>query len=631
MKCRLLSSRQARWSEFLSRFNFKICYRPGSHNGPADALSRPTTDENSSSKNLLTQCILKPHNLSPGMCPVELLANNLEEACEGSIHISDPESNFSNDSDGSGNPGTFLERIKHATTLDESLSAVINTIHNKSAPRARQFTVSECAYDDELLRYRGSIVVPQCGADINLTTEIIQSYHDPPAAGHQGAAATYSSIARTFFWHGMLQQVKRYVRNCHTCSRSKNSREGNQGLLRPLVIANERWRHIALDFIVDLPPSEDWSGIKFNSILVVVDRMTKQAHTIPCNDLSSRYTAYLFYREIFRLHGLPDSIVSDRGTQFTAEFWKWLCKLLQIDHRLSTAYHPQTDGQTERINGLIEQHLRSYVNFSQNDWVRFLPSAEFAINSHNSSVTGISPFFAVYSLHPCSGSELSPPLSNPAAPASAYFDRLDAEELVENFRKINEFMLQNIKFHSAEHEIQANKTRGAARDFQPGDLVWLSLKNVKSLRPSRKLDYKNAGPFKVLKAIGKYAFRLELPKSMKIHPVFHVSLLAPVAQDALPGQISGPVPPIEASEDDPEYEVEKITGTIWKDGEINYIVIWKGYGPEDDWTIPTSQASRFEELIKEFHELNPAEPRPKQKVSNRIQESRRSSARIKGG
>ena len=191
-------------------------------------------------------------------------------------------------------------------------------------------------------------------------------------------------------------------------------------------------------------------------------------------------------------------------------------------------------------------------------------------------------------------------------------------------------MLQNIKFHSAEHEIQANKTRSAARDFQPGDLVWLSLKNVKSLRPSRKLDYKNAGPFKVLKAIGKYAFRLELPKSMKIHPVFHVSLLAPVAQDALPGQISGPVPPIEASEDDPEYEVEKITGTIWKDGEIIYVFRWKGYGPEDDWTIPASQASGFEELIKEFHELNPAEPRPKQKVSNRIQESRRSSARIKG-
>lgn len=93
-----------------------------------------------------------------------------------------------------------------------------------------------------------------------------------------------------------------------------------------------------------------------------------------------------------RLHGLPDSIVSDRGTQFTSEFWKWLCKLLQIDHHLSTAYHPQTDGQTERMNARVEQYLRAYVNYAQNDWIRYLPSAEFALNDHDSQVTGVSPF-----------------------------------------------------------------------------------------------------------------------------------------------------------------------------------------------------------------------------------------------
>lgn len=137
--------------------------------------------------------------------------------------------------------------------------------------------------------------------------------------------------------------------------------------------------------------------------MVVVDRMTKQAHMIPCNDMSSRHTAYLFYKDCFRIHGLPDSIVSDRGSQFTAEFWKWMCKLLQIDHRLSTAYHPQTDGQTERMNARIEQYLRAYVNYAQNDWVRYLPSAEFAINNQDSGVTGVSPFMAVYGLHPRSG------------------------------------------------------------------------------------------------------------------------------------------------------------------------------------------------------------------------------------
>ena len=640
MKSRLLSRRQARWSEFLSRFNFKICYRPGSQNGIADVLSRPIGEEDPSVNKFLEQRVLKPHNLSPGMCPMGLLANDLEEINSIQESLSYPDSPSFFNPEKSNLPLNFVERIKRTTLLDETLLAVIKALHDDSAPRVRNFTLSECLWKDEILYYRGSIVVPQSKVDLSLATDIIQSYHDPPAAGHQGAAATYSSIARKFFWHGMLQQVRRYVRNCHTCSRTKPSREGNQGLLRPLPIATERWRHVALDFITDLPPSEDWSGNIFNSILVVVDRMTKQVHIIPCNDLSTRNTAYLFYREIFRLHGLPDSIVSDRGTQFTSEFWKWLCKLLQIDHRLSTAYHPQTDGQTERMNGRIEQHLRSYVNFVQNNWVLFLPSAEFAINNHNSKVTGLSPFFAVYGLHPRSGSELSPPLCSPPAPASTYFERLSAEDILDKCRRINEFMIQNLQFHSAECEAQANKSRYAARNFKTGNMVWLNLKNVKSLRPSRKLDYKNAGPFKILESIGKYAFKLDLPKSMKIHPVFHVSLLSPVAQDALPGQISGPVPPLEVLNEEPEYEIERVVGSMWQNGQIHYIVRWKGYGPEDDWTIPASESKGFRELVDSFHELNPTEPHPAQPTPATSKRNskfrgkkvpRRSSARIRGG
>ena len=146
------------------------------------------------------------------------------------------------------------------------------------------------------------------------------------------------------------------------------------------------------------------------------------------------------------------------------------------------------------MNGHIEQYLCAYVDFAQNDWVRLLPSAEFAINNHDSTVTGISPFFAIYGLHPRSGSEPSAPLSNSAAPTSAYIERLDAEYFVEKFREIGKFMIENIEFHFAEYEIQANKFRQAARNLKPGDLLWLNLKNLKTLRPSKKLDYKNAGP-----------------------------------------------------------------------------------------------------------------------------------------
>ncbi|KAI1002240.1 hypothetical protein K3495_g5964 [Podosphaera aphanis] len=312
--------------------------------------------------------------------------------------------------------------------------------------------------------------------------------------------------------------------------------------------------------------------------------MTKQVHLIPVNDLSSRNTAYQFYKECFRLHGLPDTIVSDLGAQFTSQFWEWLCKLLQIDHRLSTAFHPQIDGQTERINARLEQYLRTYVGFAQDDWDFYS--------------TGVAPFLAVYGQYYRSGSELSAPLARPVVPASLQFQRRDAEELVENAQKIDKFLVDNISFHSAEYEFQANKSRNAARLFRVWDQVWLNLKNIELLHPCRKLDFKNGGPYEVVECIGKYAYKLKLPLTIKIHLVFHVFLLRPTANDPLPGQTSGPPPLVEADDNDPEYEIEKIIGSHWVDGSPHYLVRWRGYGPKADWSIPASQACGFKDLIQ---------------------------------
>ncbi|KAI0991843.1 hypothetical protein K3495_g16344 [Podosphaera aphanis] len=150
------------------------------------------------------------------------------------------------------------------------------------------------------------------------------------------------------------------------------------------------------------------------------------------------------------------------------------------------------------MNARVEQYLRAYVNYAQNDWTRYLPSAEFAINNHDSQVTGVSPFMAVYGLHPRSGNELSPPLSGPPVPGSLRFERVDAENLVKNAKKVEKFIVENIQLHSAEHEEQANKNRVAARNFKTGDFVWLNYKNIKTLRPSRKLDFKKGGPFRII-------------------------------------------------------------------------------------------------------------------------------------
>lgn len=156
-----------------------------------------------------------------------------------------------------------------------------------------------------------------------------------------------------------------------------------------------------MDFMVSLPPSRDWNGAVYNSILVVIDRLTKMVHYIPVTD---RITAPGLYevldREVFNVHGLPDSIVSDRDSLITSRYWKALMRYMIIDRKMSTAFRPQTDGQTKRQNSTMEQYLRAYVNFEQDDWVTWLPKAEFAYNNAFNSSIKMSPFFANLGYHP---------------------------------------------------------------------------------------------------------------------------------------------------------------------------------------------------------------------------------------
>ena len=159
-----------------------------------------------------------------------------------------------------------------------------------------------------------------------------------------------------------------------------------------------------MDFVVGQP----WSS-GCDAIWVVVDRLTKQQHLVPCTStVDTKDLADLFIQWVFRLHGLPETITSDRGPQFTSHFWGRLCERLQIDRRMSTAFHPKTDGQTERFNSVMEQYLRSYINYLQDDWSSWLPLAEFAANNHSSEATNLSPFFALHGYHPRATTNLLP-------------------------------------------------------------------------------------------------------------------------------------------------------------------------------------------------------------------------------
>jgi transposase InsO family protein len=218
-------------------------------------------------------------------------------------------------------------------------------------------------------------------------------------------------VARDFSWPGMRRYIQDYCSGCDTCNRTKAPRHKPFGLLQPLSVPSRPWQSISMDFIIKLPISKG-----FDSILVVVDRHSKMVHFFPTvESLSSSELAKLFLEHVFKLHGLPDSIISDRGGQFISHFWRSLLHLLKIKPATSTSHHPQTDGQTERTNQTLEAYLRAYCSYQQDDWSDYLPLAEFAHNNLENASTKQSPFYVNYGYHP----KFDPSLAPSSVPASA--------------------------------------------------------------------------------------------------------------------------------------------------------------------------------------------------------------------
>jgi len=204
----------------------------------------------------------------------------------------------------------------------------------------------------------------------------------------------------------MQDFVAEYCKACGVCQDSRVVRGKQQGLLEPLPVPANPWEQISMDFITDLPASiksEDLSGSReaYDAILVIVDRMSKMAHFVPTRkSIKGEELSYMVVREVFRLHGIPAKIVTDRGSVFAKGFWSDFMYSLQVKHLMSTAYHPQTDGQTERLNSVLEQYLRGYVNFAQDDWVDYIPLAEFAYNNSRQQSIKDTPFRVVYGMDP---------------------------------------------------------------------------------------------------------------------------------------------------------------------------------------------------------------------------------------
>ena len=338
MTSKLLNRRQARWAEFLSRFNFKITYRPGKQGGKPDALTRRSGDlpEEGDETFRNRTMVLKSHNLDPEVAPAEQQKPQLEShELRLLAHIAL--------GDGRDPLRTIFER---AYQTDKTPTSILHALE-RGDKRHAEVTLADCEDRGGILLYRNRFFVPRHDG---LRLHLMQSHHDSPAFGHPGRAKTLELLQRNYYWDTMRRDVDRFVRNCEPCRRSRTSRHAPYGLLQSLPIPQTPWQDISMDFVVGLP----WSN-GCDAIWVVVDRLTKQRHLVPCTStVDAQDLADLFIQWVFRLHGLPETITSDRSPQFASHFWGRLCEKLQVDRRMSTAFHPQTDGQTERFNSVME-------------------------------------------------------------------------------------------------------------------------------------------------------------------------------------------------------------------------------------------------------------------------------------
>lgn len=623
MRSKLLNRRQARWSEFLSRFEFRIAYTPGSFNTRADALSRRPgdlpLDRGEDGRRLQHQVLLKSHQLSPKVIaevnqPLVAQANDLfhddlsdDSSSKSSTDEDSASSTVTNTSSATevDDEGDIQALIDQGYENDDFTKGLLRAIKDHE-PRYEDFSLSEFTLHHNRLLFRDRLFVPDYQ---DVRTQIIRAAHDLPAAGHPGIAKTLSLVQRSYYWPLLHRNVQRYVKSCRTCHRAKPSRERYHGLLKPLEVPPRRWAHVSMDFIVDLPRSKTNAGVSVRNILVVVDRLTKMRHLIPCNSMTALETARLFYEFVWKLHGIPDTIVSDRGPQFVSDFWTRLCDILRIKLALSTAYHPETDGQTESSNCAIEQILRCFCNQLQDDWASWCPSAEFAMNNWESSSTSISPFFANYGQHPKMGFEPVNEVPNAVGGRRA-LEMFTADDFARHMEQVQTCVQDEMRYAQAVYEEHANRHRQPAPQYKVGDQVYLSSRNIRTLRPSKKLDWKQLGPYPIIEKVSSHAYRLQLPANMKIHNVFHVNLLRPNSEDPLLGQELIPPPPV-LVEGELKWQVEDVIRHRFTrhDGH-EYLVRWKGWDENDNTWEPFDHVKHLTDLLWSFHQRHTSHRSP---------------------
>ncbi|OCB83965.1 reverse transcriptase-RNase H-integrase [Sanghuangporus baumii] len=387
---------------------------------------------------------------------------------------------------------------------------------------------------------------------------IMKEHHDSILAGHLGAIKMIQLIAQRYWWPKMSADVQVYVQGCDHYQQMKALRTMRAKVLHPNEVPEAPWQIVTVDLIRELPESN-----RFNAICIVVDHFSKQIHMIlMMRKLTAEGMARIYRDHIFWLHGLPQKIIYDRGVQFDARMMKELYKLLHIEGNLSTAYHPQTDGQMERVNQELEQYLHLYINHRQSDWVDQLVLAEFAYNNCEHSATKLSPFFVNTGMHPLDFMGVGMALSN-----------LSVEDFAKHVKEVHRLTQSNLVKANEDMKCFYDCHAGKSVSYEAGQKVFLDRWNIKMIRLMKKMDDKWFGPFEVVEKISVSAYRLKLLKTWKkVHPVFNEILLKLAVQLSFESQKKPPLLPLVIIDKQEEYEVEEILDSHLHQGRLQFLI-----------------------------------------------------------
>lgn len=514
--------RQAAWGDLVADYTFDIIHRAGTANVVPDALSR------------------------------------LPEGCMANLFVD------------STTLEDFREEMLQAADMDLKYGKTMALV---TEGKSKDFTLV-----NGLLIFRGvRIYVPNYES---LRTRLLHEAHDATISGHLGREKTYERLARWFYWPQMRKSVLKYVATCDTCQRNKAEHQRPAGLLQPLPIPPHKFHTYSLDFITQLAKTHPTQK---DALLVIQDSFSKLLTLIPCKgSATAEEVAKMMYDRLFSRFGIPQALVSDRDSKFTSAFWQTIADHLGTKLKMSTARHPQTDGQTEKANQTVEDMVRAYVSHHYRDWDAHLGSLEFAYNDAVHASTGFTPFWLTYGAHPPTPMAL---LQKQLAPSGTPA----ADDWLETLRADLQMARDNLIDAKEQQAYYANRGRREGPEFQEGEQVLLKIPNIpKGSRP--KLGPRFEGPYKVLERKGPVNYRLELPQGDRRFSTFHVSILKRYqdGDSEFPSREEEEAGPLEVYKEVNVPVVEKVIGqrTVVSQNDLDeeeYLVRWSTGAENDTW------------------------------------------------